>query len=445
MTKVLHRATAFALILALLSGFTLAQLWSLEPLRLGTIQSIPNSQVEATALAFYQGINAYLENGSGRELRRLLHPDFVSHQPGGPTSGNVDSLLQQFDSIKRHFPGLRIEPRITPVGSTAVSVSLAWDPMAPFDIAGIEIEPADLIGRLDLLRIERGLIAERWSSAVLVARLDAFPALSIELPFALQTMVARVRPIPLQGDYEPTFSQQGHLLLIDLSGDAFLEVIGPASTPAMIWKRHQGRIADPAPVTAGMRVKLGQMDAIYLPAGAIFRIWDAGDQDAELIALEFGPPISGGIHGNGPLLTDLRTTLWSGVELAEVSDRLTLSFGRVELLPESTITSPNVSGIELACITSGTITMTGSHGEARVRAASGLRSQLVEGHAVLSAGDVSAASPGSRISYHATGTHSSTAWFFSLVAEPDQPRAEATGTPAGPTVAPTSPPPRNIS
>ncbi len=151
----------------------------------------------------------------------------------------------------------------------------------------------------------------------------------------------------------------------------------------MVWKRHRGRVASSAVVEVGRSVVLGQMEAVFLPASTTFRMWDAGDQDAQLIALEFGPPVSSEIPTSGPLLADLRTTLWSGIKLKGVGNHLILSFGRAELLPEATLSNPEVGGIELTWVTDGALDMAGSRGEARVRVASGLRSQLIEGHVVL--------------------------------------------------------------
>ncbi len=69
-----HPATAIALVLALLSGFVLAQLWSLDPIRLRSIQAVPSAQVEATTLAFYQGVNDYLKDGNDSRAARDAAP-----------------------------------------------------------------------------------------------------------------------------------------------------------------------------------------------------------------------------------------------------------------------------------------------------------------------------------------------------------------------------------
>lgn len=431
-----HPATASALVLALLSGFVLAQLWSLDPIRLRSIPAVPSAQIEAISLAFYDGVNIYLDEGDDNALRERMHPAFVSHQSGTTATGNLEGFLQQLDTIRRFYPGIHLTAEVTPLSSSAASVALSWNTISRHDFAEIEIDPGDLIGRLDLLQIERGLIVERWSSAAIVGQLDAFPALSIELPIALNTMVARVRQIPLQGDYEPNTSQFGNLLLIDLSGETFLEVLHRGATESMVWKADRGQATEPAPIEGGTPVALDQLDAVFLPAGTTFRMWDSGDQDATLIVLEFGPPVFTVEQPTGRLLADVRTTLWSGIELKNVGTRLHLSFGRAELLPGTTLSSPIVDGIELTWVTSGLLDMTGSRGETRMRAASGLRSQLIEGQAVLEAGDTGAAGPGADVTYQVNSEASSTVWFFSLVAAPHRPATDATPTPI---------PSRNIS
>ncbi len=98
--------------------------------------------------------------------------------------------------------------------------------------------------------------------------------------------------------------------------------------------------------------------------------------------------------------------------------------------------------MELTWVSSGSIDMAASSGEARVRDASGVRSQLDEGHALLEAGDAGAAGPGSEISYRAVGATAATAWFFSLVPT----AVETSGDEAdAPTPVPTAPPVRNAS
>jgi hypothetical protein len=135
-----------------------------------------------------------------------------------------------------------------------------------------------------------------------------------------------------------------------------------------------------------------------------------------VLALEFGPPVSGEVSPpSPPLVGELEETLWSGISLNGVGDQLTLSFGRATLLPQATLSSPDVEGMELTWVGSGSIEMAASSGTTRLRDASGVRSQPNDGHALLQAGDAGAAGPGSDITYRATGNTSATVWFFSIV------------------------------
>jgi hypothetical protein len=437
-----HAATAISLCMALISGMVLAQVWALDPTRSPTIPAVTSSAVEETALTFYQAVNTYFDGGDDAALRRILHPDFVTYHSGSSVAGNGADFMQQLDSIRHLYPGIQLAAEVVYLGSNAASVSLSVSNQKGGAFAGIGVDPIDVIGRLDLVRIERKLIVERWSSATLAGNLDAFPALSIELPIAIDTLVARVQQISLDGASEPTINPFGHLLMIAQSGQAYLDVMDPAKSSAVIWRVSQGRVAGPTPIEPTMTVTLGQMEAVFVPAGTRFRMWDSGSQDAALTVLEFGPAVSGDIPSTPPLLDALGETLSSGISLTGVGDRLTLSFGQATLPPQATLSSEQVKGLELTWVSGGSIEMAASSGAARVRDGSGVRSQLDGGHALLQAGYAGAAGPGSEVTYRATGNTSATVWFFSLVPTGVETSENEAG---APTPIPTAPPVRNVS
>jgi hypothetical protein len=223
--------------------------------------------------------------------------------------------------------------------------------------------------------------------------------------------------------------------LIVKSGEALLDVTSQSSVPALIWRVNDGRVAAAAQVEAEVTVALNPMEAVYLPTGTSFRLWDSSNLDTTLIALEFGPPMSGQSLSKTPQLEILEGSLWSGIELEEVGNRLTLSFGHTTLPPYSTFSSRKVDGMELTWVTSGSLALASSSGEVRVRKASGTRSQLIEGHAFLDIGEAAAAGPESDIRYQNSGDAPASAWFFSLVpapvaANPDGAEATPIPTPA---------------
>ena len=172
-----HAATAISLCMALISGVVLAQVWALEPIRSPAIPAVTSSDVEETALTFYQAVNTYLDGGDDGALRQILHPEFVTYHLGSSGAGSAADFMQQLDSIRGLYPGMQLTPEVVYLGNNTASVSLSLSSQLGGEFAGIGIDPVDLVGRLDFLRIERRLIVERWSSAPLAGDLDAFPAL----------------------------------------------------------------------------------------------------------------------------------------------------------------------------------------------------------------------------------------------------------------------------
>lgn len=438
-----HVATSLSLCIALISGVVLALIWDQPPLRSLSIQAVPSAEVEETALAFYQAVNTYLDSGNDVPLRRILHPDFVDHDSGSPAVANALAYMQQLDSLRTLYPGIQLKPEVEYLGNNAASVSLSLTDRQRHEFAGIGIDPAELVGRLDLLRIERRLIVERWSSAPLAGELDAFPALSIDLPFALNTLITRVQQISLDDMSEPTLERYWHLLLIVQSGEARLEVMEAATIPVEQWRVDDGRVAGPTLIEPGEFVTLGEMEAVFLPAGTRFRLRDAGNQTTTVIALEFGPPVSGEASPRTPGFFDEgKESLWSGISLSGAGKRVTLSFGHATLLPRATLSNKEAEGAELIWVGRGVIEMAASSGTVRVRDASGVRSQPPEGVALLQAGDAGAAGPGSDIAYRVTGSTPASAWFFSIVPGSGGLSEHNAG---APTAIPTAPPPRTAS
>lgn len=436
-----HAALAISMVLTLMSAYVLSQLWAMEPNTSHSIQAIPGPQAEETAKAFYQGVNAYLEHGDDAPVRGLLHHSFVTHRSGSSWSGSGDDLLRHLDFVRRIFPGIQVEPEPAAFGNNTVSVTLTVAGAQPYEFVGMAIDPANVVGRLDLLRIERGMVIEHWSSAPIAGQLNSYPALSIDLPFSIDTLFARVQEIPVEAASEPMVNPFRHMALIVTAGEALLDVTGTVTSPAMIWRVSDGQAAIPAPVEPETTVALNSMEAVYLPAGTKFRMWGSSNQDATYIALEFGPPIFQETVSTAPYNRTFDGALWSGIELKGVGDSLTLSLGTATLLPQSTLSSPTVEGMELAWVTGGSIDMAGSGGEIRVRKTGGTRSQLIDSHAMLLAGETAAAGPGSTFRYQTSGDEPATAWFFSIAPSPlPAGPNDTTATPAGPTPIPTPAP-----
>lgn len=433
-------ALPITVVLIVLTAYLLNQLWTIEPLKRQSTAVGTSTEDNEAAERFYRAINTYLDEGEDEALRRQLHPEFATHQTGSDWSGTDADLLDRLASIRSFFPGIQLEPEFVVLTNGSVSVALKANVRNPSEFAGFAVQPSDLFGRLDLVRIERGLVAEHWSSAPLAGQFAAYTPLSIELSVPIGTQIARIQEAPLDSTSTPMISYSSHMLLIVTSGRAFLDVTKQTTQPVMVWQQAVGMAAVPEPVDAAATVTLEPMDAVFLPAGTAFRLWDSIAATTNLIVIEFSRSISLPSSTEAPLLQALEETLWSGVSLSSEEASLTISFGQAVLLPQSTLLNPDTAGLDLAWVVGGSLEIAELGGETRVRKESGPRTQLIGGHALLTAGDAAASGPGSDVSYLNTGSTPAIAWFVSLV--PSQELAnqgDENGSPA-PTPMPTSAP-----
>ncbi len=405
---------AATIVLTFLSGIVLSQLWSLEPMSVQPIPAGTGPEFEAAAAHFYDTINLYLEGGSDADVRRLLHTDFVTHQTGSAWAGSSEDFLQRLDSIRRFHPGIQLQAEPVALGDNTVSVALTTSNQHTRRLADFGITPLDVVGQLDLVKVDRGLIAEHWSTAPVAGQLHAYPDLSFDLPFASYRLVTRVQQITLGSSTEAMVSFTRHMLFIVTAGKAVLVVTKPAALPAMHWQERVTGPITASPVESASTIYLHPMEAVFLPAGTTFQLWESAVENTHLIALEFGSPASERASSTAPLLASLGETLWSGVTLEGVGKRLTISFGHVSMLPKTALSRQGVTGVELAWMAQGTLEIASAGGDAKVRKASGTRSQVVDSSSMLTAGDASAAGPGTQTRYLNSADEPATVWFISV-------------------------------
>ncbi|MGE3796818.1 MAG: hypothetical protein AB7G88_03175 [Thermomicrobiales bacterium] len=410
-----HTAIIISILLTLMCGFVLRQLWAMEPVNPGAIPAAPDPQIEETAKRFYLAVNDYLDGSDDIAIRNALHRDFVAHQSGSARTGTADDYLDQLESVRQLFPGIQVTPEVASVGNNIASVTLSANTRELAGFAGMRIDAEDLIGRIEFLRVERGLIIDRWSSAPIAGHLDAYSAHSIDLPFSVDSVISRVQEVTLDGFSSLKVNHLRNILLLVTAGEARVAVTEQAVSPAVTWRWGAYSGGQTETIGPGSSLSLYPMDAISLPGGTAINVWDSGDATTSLIALEFGAPLPRAISTTSSFDAFLADTLWSGIELENIDDHLTLAFGHATLLPLSVLTNERVNGVELMWVAEGSVDLAGAGGETRLRNAGGNRFHMSGGWAALAAGESAATDEGSSIRYQISGSAPASLWFFSIV------------------------------
>lgn len=126
-----------------------------------------SSQIEsadaAIGFAFYAGLDRVLADGSRADLDRTVSSDFVDHAGGTTTARSADELVDQLTSFGETFPGVQLRPReLFPAGSSLIA-ELPPITTAATRVAGLVLAPTRISGGIEVLRIRRGKVSERWS------------------------------------------------------------------------------------------------------------------------------------------------------------------------------------------------------------------------------------------------------------------------------------------
>ncbi|MCC6945084.1 MAG: ester cyclase, partial [Thermomicrobiales bacterium] len=178
--------TGCALIVMLLTGLAIGQLYALGPVKMQTGTASDARSGDAAA-AYYEAVNELLATGDASALQAVLHPDFINHSLDADREGPADELIDVLLTLAGAFPGLQMEASIAVIQESIVAVSLTATGAAWMGEGGIERCCASRATGYEVLRIERGKIAERWAHAALpgpaiiesLGATDVAPALAV--------------------------------------------------------------------------------------------------------------------------------------------------------------------------------------------------------------------------------------------------------------------------
>src|SRR5688572_9290932 len=100
-------ARAIALMLMLLTGVVLGQLYRLDSPGAATIPAA-NPLALQTAERFYAAVNSLLETGDPSALRGTLHDRFVDRASDHESPASAGELEDQLLALRQSLPGIRV-------------------------------------------------------------------------------------------------------------------------------------------------------------------------------------------------------------------------------------------------------------------------------------------------------------------------------------------------
>ena len=257
-----------------------------------------------TAVAFYDALNAELSGGGDDALSALLSPIFVDHASDTGATREAGAFLDQVRAIGSSGQHPRIEVIGIEASGSSLVVNVRQAREETITVAGMAIEQAPPGPHMEVLRVDRGKIVDRWApefSWIDVSTLDAKPP-EISSTAGIATIMARIE---LDGSREQSWKALGIGIMLVEAGEVLLQTTDRTGT------------------TSASRSVTGEL--VSIPSGAQARLRSADGEPASVVvylathvgASDIPLPVQ---WGNGAGLEHARTVLWNGQLLWQGTD-----------------------------------------------------------------------------------------------------------------------------
>ncbi len=358
-------------LLTLLSGLALAntRLVLSDPgVRPRVAVSADNAATRATAVQFYDAVNAAIATGATAAVAAFLAPAFQDHAPFPGASPDRAGYLDTLARLHAANPTLALRIETLVVDGERVALALSSQRPAP-DAAPLPL-PGGRWPTTEILQVDSGQILARWGNSAGLALATPVVRLTVSLLAAgRQDLALRRLTIPDKPQLDPEVIIGPHLVLVE-QGSLSLHP-GPGSRSAATLLQGDSVTGSLAP---GFHATLDPGEAILFARGSFIYTWSASEPPAVVVSFAITPPFvaqgeqTAGLDrdtGASPApATSEPVTLVLGLGVTLPSAIVTLTLSQVALAPGVTVPSHRVTGAELLALSSGHLTTTVEDGTA---------------------------------------------------------------------------------
>ncbi len=295
----------------------------------------------ALVSAFYEAANAAIASGDPTAVAAVVAPDFAerSHAPLAAT--DRDGLVRRLLAIHDANPALRLGTEAMAADGDLVIVYVRVVGTARAAVAGLRLaDDGTVWGSVDVFRVERGRIVERWGPPVDPAPPPAW-RVALDLPPPTDRTLAVARLTLAPGARHVASARDGTRVVLVEAGAVALDPIATHPTAA-----------PPPTLRAG--------EHAVLPTGSGFAAANAGRAPAVLLDVALGAP-PWGATPIGPPPPERGITidvLFDELLIAVPASAAVLSAGAVALDPGEPLAWTAAPGPVLLHVEAGALALT---------------------------------------------------------------------------------------
>jgi predicted SnoaL-like aldol condensation-catalyzing enzyme len=298
----------------------------------------------ALVSAFYEAANAAIASGDPTAVAAVVAPDFAERSLVPDAEADRDGLVRRLLAIHATNPALRLATEAVAADGDLVIAHVRVDGVTGAAFAGLRLAGDwSAWGSVDVFRVERGRIVERWGPPVQPVPPPAW-RIALELPPpADRTLKVRRLELEPGATYQALTPNGSRLVLVEAGTVA----IGPIPVRPVA-------PASPALLAAG--------EHVVLPAGSSVAASNAGPTPAVLLDVALGAPPWGAAL-DAPLPPEEGVTvhtLFEDLLIAVPAPAAVVSVGRVTVEPGEPLAWEAAPGPVLLHVEAGEVGLTTS-------------------------------------------------------------------------------------
>jgi hypothetical protein len=389
-------AAPLALVLALLAGVLIGQLRQLDITADEPAPLLASQHIE-TVDDFYAAIDHLLQTGDPGPLRAMTAPNFVHHDRLEDAEWSPADVERDLLLLRDAVPGLRIEATRVTGSRELVAVETRLTGVADPTIAGMSLDPRFLGEDYELLRVQNGRIAERWTGLGEAHRIRAIARFAgvHDEPRVRQAVVERLIWDPI-ARLEDAGQHHGIIVVVE-TGTLHLMEPEAGNRPE---RSAPGDLQVVEPETA-------------------FALWSPGQEPATALVFstrllaptpvyQTPPPIQA---TNGEVT---RSLLARDVTSEPATGAFEFVVSRATVAPGAIVPVHRVQESEMLLIEQGEIEATIIEGEVWGRRAVGLTAPYSKGSDAFEPGESVVVTGGSAVTHRVTGMGPAAFWLITL-------------------------------
>lgn len=312
-----------------------------------------------TVWRFYDAIDSFFRTGDDRALRAVVAPEFADHiiQPTSPA--DREGLIGYLASLRDTFPSLRLVPQDVIVQEGRVVTRLSVDGATVGSVLGIPLTGTAPWPRVDIVRVYRDQIVERWGEPAGYATATPLFAETMAIPYLGDVVPVLQRLTYAPGATELKVDQRGPAIISVESGNLDVSVGGEragAYQPADV-----GGSGGHPPKVWATTTTIGPGGVVVVPDRVAFAMSNLSESPAVALRFNLIQPTRGVVRTHEASAdasaagVKVQTLAGYSVALVGAGD-FTVDLIRVSLAPGARLGSHPIPVLELVAVESGTLT-----------------------------------------------------------------------------------------